>query len=441
MKLPHRRKFLHLVAGAAALPAMSRIALAETYPSRPVRIIVGYPPGGATDAMARLIAQQLSERLGQPFVVDNRPGAGSNIATEAVVTSQPDGYTLLLTFSANAINATFYDKLNFNFIRDIAPIASIARSPFVMEVHPSVPAKTVPEFIAYAKINPGKIRMASNGNGTTGHVAGELFKSMAGVDMVHVPYRGPEPALTDLLAGKVQVRFGIPVKSIEYIKTGKLPVLAVTTAARLEILPDIPAMREFVPGYEASAFFGIGAPRNTPAAIVDKLNKEINAGLVDPKLKAKLTELVGHGACGLTRRIRQAHRWRDREVGQGDQVCGRQGGLIADRARHSVTSDLRMAAITWTFGNSTDVRWMAAFGGDPDIEPTSPHGRVRPWLCKNSYGQDPQQTYCRAASRGTSDSTHGTLCGRCPQKWGASLCTSENNFRASTGARGGIHHS
>ena len=298
MKLP-RRTFLHLAVGAAALPAASRIARAQTYPARPVRIIVGYPPGGATDAMARLIAQQLSERLGQQFIVDNRPGAGSNIATEEVVSSQPDGYTLLLIFSANAINATFYDKLNFNFIRDIAPVASIARSPFVMEVHPSVPAKNIPEFIAYAKINPGTIRMASNGSGTTGHVAGELFKLMAGVDMVHVPYRGPEPALTDLLAGKVQVRFGIPLESIEYIKTGKLPVLAVTTAARSEILPDIPTMGEFVPGYEASAFFGIGAPRNTPAAIVDKLNKEINAGLVDPKLKAKLTEIGGSVLPGL----------------------------------------------------------------------------------------------------------------------------------------------
>ena len=292
MKLPHRRQFLHLAAGAAALPAMSCIALAETYPSRPVRIIVGYPPGGATDAMARLIAQQLSERLGQPFLVDNRPGAGSNIATEAVATSPPDGYTLLLVFSANAINATFYDKLNFNFIRDIAPVASIARSPFVMEVHPSVPAKNIPEFIAYAKINPGTIRMASNGSGTTGHVAGELFKSMAGVDMVHVPYRGPEPALTDLLAGKVQVNSAY-LESIEYIKTGKLPVLAVTTAARSEILPDFSTMGEFVPGYEASAFFGIGAPRNTPAAIVDKLNKEINAILADPKMNARLADFGG----------------------------------------------------------------------------------------------------------------------------------------------------
>jgi tripartite-type tricarboxylate transporter receptor subunit TctC len=247
MKLP-RRQFLHLAAGAAALPAVSRIARAQAYPSRPVRIIVGYPPGGATDAMARLIAQQLSERLGQQFFVDNRPGPGGNIGTEEVVRSQPDGYTLLLIFSANAINATFYDKLSFNFIRDIAPVAGIARSPFVMEVHSSVPAKTVPEFIAYAKANPGKLRMASNGNGTTTHVAGELFKLMTGVDMVHVPYRGPEPALTDLLVGKVQVRFGILLESNEYIRAGKLPVLAVTTAACSEVLPDIPTVGEFVPG-------------------------------------------------------------------------------------------------------------------------------------------------------------------------------------------------
>ena len=292
MKLP-RRKFLHLAAGAAALPAVSRIARAQSYPSRTVQTIVGYPPGGATDAIARLIAQQLSERLGQQFMVDNRPGPGSNIGTEAVVRSQSDGYTLLLIFSANAINATFYDKLSFNFIRDIAPVASIARSPFVMEVHPSVPAKTVPEFIAYAKANPGTIRMASNGNGTTAHVAGELFKLMTGVEMVHVPYRGPEPALTDLLAGKVQVRFGIPLESIEYIRAGKLPVLAVTTAARSEVLPDIPTVGAFVPGYEASAFFGLGAPKGTPVEIVDKLSREINAALSDPRIRARLAEVGG----------------------------------------------------------------------------------------------------------------------------------------------------
>ena len=297
MKFP-RRQFLRLAAGAAALPAMPRVAKAQAYPSRPVRIIVGYPPGGATDAMARLVAHQLPERLGQQFIVDNRPGPGGNIGTEAVVRSQPGGYTLLLIFSANAINATFYDKLSFNFIRDIAPIASIARSPFVMEVHPSVPAKTVPEFVAYAKANPGKIRMASNGNGTTAHVAGELFKLMTGVDMVHVPYRGPEPALTDLLAGKVQVRFGIPSESIEYIKAGKLPVLAVTTAVRSGVLPDTPTVGEFVPGYEASAFFGIGASKSTPAEIVDKLNREINEALSDPRIGARLAEVGGTVVAG-----------------------------------------------------------------------------------------------------------------------------------------------
>ena len=238
--------------------------------------------------MAGLIAQQLSERFRQQFIIDNRPGAGSNIATEEVVRSQPDGYMLLLVFSANAINATFYDKLNFNFIRDIAPIANVARSPFVMEVHPSVPAKTVAEFIAYAKANPDKIKMASNGNGTSAHVAGELFKLMTGVEMVHVPYRGPDPALTDLVAGKVQVRFGIPLESIEYIKTGKLPVLAVTTAARSELLPDIPTVGETVTGYQASAFFGLGAPKETPVEIIQMLNQNINAALVDPKIKARL---------------------------------------------------------------------------------------------------------------------------------------------------------
>jgi len=290
MKLP-RRQFLHLAATAAALPFAPRVARAQAYPTRPVRIVVGYPPGGATDAMARLIAQQLSERLGQQFIVDNRPGPGGNIGTEAVVRSQPDGYTLLLIFSGNAINATFYDKLDFNFIRDIRLVASIARSPFVMEVHPSVPVKTVPEFIAYAKANPGKVRMASNGNGTTAHVTGELFKLMTGVDMVHVPYRGPEPALADLLAGKAQVRFGIPLESMEYIKTGKLSVLAVTTAARSEMLPNIPTVGEFVPGYEASAFFGIGAPKNAPTETIQILNKVINQVLADPKMKARIADM------------------------------------------------------------------------------------------------------------------------------------------------------
>ena len=289
MKLP-RRKFLHLAAGAAALPAASRFALAQAYPARPVRLIIGYPPGSGPDINARLIGQWLSERLGQPFVIDNRPGAGSNIGTEAVVRAPADGYTLLIAASANASNATLYDKLDFNFIRDIAPVASFTRAPFVMEVHPSVPAKTVPEFIAYAKGNPGRINMASSGNGTVPHLSGELFKMMTGVDMVHVPYRGGTAALVDLLRGQVQVRFGVLTESIQYIKDGKLRALAVTTASRSEVLPDIPTVGEFLPGYDASAWTGVGAPRNTPAEIIEKLNREINAGLADPKLKARFTD-------------------------------------------------------------------------------------------------------------------------------------------------------
>ena len=290
MKLPHRRRFLHLAAGAAALPAASRFAWAQAYPARPVRLIIGYPPGSGPDINARLIGQWLSERLGQPFVIDNRPGAGSNIGTEAVVRAPADGYTLLIAASANASNATLYDKLDFNFIRDIAPVASFTRAPFVMEVHPSVPAKTVPEFIAYAKGNPGRINMASSGNGTVPHLAGELFKMMTGVDMVHVPYRGGTAALVDLLRGQVQVRFGSLTESIQYIKDGKLRALAVTTASRSEVLPDIPTAGEFLPGYDASAWTGVGAPRNTPAEIIEKLNREINAGLADPKLKARFTD-------------------------------------------------------------------------------------------------------------------------------------------------------
>ncbi len=260
MKLP-RRTFLHLAAGAAALPAMSRIARAQTYPARPVRIIVPFAAGGAFDILARLIGQWLSERLGQQFVIDNRPGAGGNIAAEAVVRAPPDGYTLLLVGVPNAINATLYEKLSFNFIRDIAPVASISRAPLVMAVHPSVPAKTVPEFISYAKANPGKTNMASPGIGSTPHVAGELFKMMAGVDLVHVPYRGSGAALPDLLGGQVQVSFPGMVSSIEYIRTGKLRALAVTTATRSEALPDVPTVGEFVPGYEASGWYGMGAPR------------------------------------------------------------------------------------------------------------------------------------------------------------------------------------
>ena len=289
MKLP-RRRFLHLAAGAAALPAASRFAWAQAYPARPVRLIIGYPPGSGPDINARLIGQWLSERLGQPFVIDNRPGAGSNIGTEAVVRAPADGYTLLIAASANASNATLYDKLDFNFIRDIAPVASFTRAPFVMEVHPSVPTKTVPEFIAYAKGNPGRINMASSGNGTVPHLAGELFKMMTGVDMVHVPYRGGTAALVDLLRGQVQVRFGSLTELIQYIKDGKLRALAVTTASRSEVLPDVPTAGEFLPGYDASAWTGVGAPRNTPAEIIEKLNREINAGLADPKLKARFTD-------------------------------------------------------------------------------------------------------------------------------------------------------
>jgi tripartite-type tricarboxylate transporter receptor subunit TctC len=281
---------LHLAAGAAALPVMSRAAGAQAYPSRPVRLIVGFAPAGGTDITARLIGQWLSERLGQQFVIENRPGAASNIGTEVVVNALPDGYTLLLATFVNAVNATLYDKLNFNFIRDIAPVASIDRQPFAIEVHPSVPVKTVPEFIAYAKANPGRINMASAGPGSGNHVAGELFKMMTGVNLVHVPYRGAGPALVDLLGGQVQVMFASMSSSIEYVRAGKLRALAVTIATRSPVLPDLPTVAEFVPGYEFSFWTGVGAPRNTPAEIVDKLNTEINAALADPKMKARLAE-------------------------------------------------------------------------------------------------------------------------------------------------------
>jgi tripartite-type tricarboxylate transporter receptor subunit TctC len=292
MKLP-RRQLLHLATGAAALPAVSPIARAQAYPSRPVRIIVGFAPGSASDIVARLVGQWLSERLGQPFVVENRPGAASNIGTEIGVRAPPDGYTLLMALSVNAINAAVYEKLPFNFIRDTAPVASIASIPFVMEVHPSFPAKTVPEFIAYAKANPGKISMASTGIGTPGHVAGELFKMMAGVEMVHVPYRGSPPALTDLLSGQVQAMFDATPSSLPHIRAGKLRPLAVTTAKRQEILPDVPAVDEFLPGYEARGWYGIVVPKATPREIVEKLNKEINAALADPNMKKRLTDLGG----------------------------------------------------------------------------------------------------------------------------------------------------
>ena len=293
MKLPHRRQFFHLAAGAAALPTASRIARAQAYPTRPVRIVVPFTPGGASDITARLMGQWLSERLGQQFVIDNRPGGGTNIGTEAVVRAPADGYTLLLVGAASAINATLYDKLNFNFIRDIAPVAGITRAPEVMVVHPSVPAKTVPEFIAYAKANPGKLTMASGGIGAATHLAGELFKVMTSVDIVHVPYRGLATSLTDLLGGQVQVAFASTVSSIEYVKTGRLRALAVTAATRSDALPDVPTVDEFVPGYEASIWFGIGAPKKTPTEILDKLNSEINAAVADPNMKARLADLGG----------------------------------------------------------------------------------------------------------------------------------------------------
>ena len=292
MKLP-RRHLLYLAAGAAALPIIARGGWAQTYPSRPVRIIVGFAPATGADILARLMGQWLSERLGQQFVIENRPGAGTNIATEAVVRSPPDGYTLLAVSPANAINATLYEKLNFNFIRDIAPVASMMRTPGVMLVNPSVPAKSVPEFITYAKANPGKISFASAGNGSGSHMAGELFKMMTGLDMVHVPYRGGGPALTDLLGGQVQLMFPGTTASIAYIRAGTLRPLAVTTVARSELLPALPAVADFVPGYESSLIDGVGIPRNTPSGIVDRLNDEINAGLADPKLKARLADLGG----------------------------------------------------------------------------------------------------------------------------------------------------
>jgi tripartite-type tricarboxylate transporter receptor subunit TctC len=292
MKFP-RRKFLHLVASAAALPAVARLASAQAYPTRPVRIVVGFAPGGGFDISARLIGQWLSERLGHPFVIENRPGANSNIGTEAVVRAPPDGYTLLLCGNPNAINATFYDKLTYNFIRDIAPVAGVLRGPYVLVVNPSVPAKSVPELIAYAKANPHKVNMASQGNGSPGHVAGELFQMMVRISLVHVPYRGMAPALTDLLGGQVQVAFSSLTAAIEYIKAGKLRALAVTTATRSDALPDIPTADEFVPGYEASTWYGVGAPKATPAEIVEKLNEEIKASLADPKLQARLADLGG----------------------------------------------------------------------------------------------------------------------------------------------------
>jgi tripartite-type tricarboxylate transporter receptor subunit TctC len=288
-----RRRLLRLAAGAAVFPLVSRIASAQTYPSRPVRWIVGFAAGGLNDILARLIGQFLSERLGQPFVIENRPGAGGNIATEAVANAPPDGYTLLLIGSSNTINPSLYDKLNFNFLRDIAPVAGIVRVPLVMAVPASFPAQSVPAFIAYAKANPGRINFASGGNGSSLHVAGELFKMMTGTDMVHVPYRGGGPALTDLIGGQVQVMFSNLPEAISYIKAGTLRALAVTTATRAPALPDVPTVGDSVPGYEASGFGGVGVPRGTPGEIVDKLNGEINAALADPRMNARLAELGG----------------------------------------------------------------------------------------------------------------------------------------------------
>jgi tripartite-type tricarboxylate transporter receptor subunit TctC len=297
MKLP-RRTFLHLAAGAAALPAMSRFAWTQAYPSRPVHIIAGFAAGGGVDITARLIGRWLSERLGQSFIIENRPGADGNIGTEVVVNAPPDGHTLLLATVPNAVNATLYQNLNFNFIRDIAPVAGVIRVPMVVLVHPSVPAKTIPELIAYTKANPGKINMASAGTGSAPHMAGELFNVMAGVNSVHVPYRGQGPALTDLLGGQVQILFATSPGTIDYIRTGKLRALAVTTASRADVLRDLPTVGDFVPGYEASQWYGVGAPGRTPAEVVDKLNKEINAAFVDTTMKARFADIGGEPLVG-----------------------------------------------------------------------------------------------------------------------------------------------
>ena len=293
MTLPHRRQFLRLAAGAAALPAVSRAARAEAYPARPVRYVVSSAAGGTQDTVARLVGQWLSQRLGQPFVIENRPGAGTNIATEMVARAEPDGYTLLSVAPANAINATLYDKLNFNFMRDVAPVAGIMREPYVMLVHPSVSANTVPEFIALARGSPGKLNMASAGRGTGTHVSGELFEMMAGIQLVHVPYRGGGPALADMLSGQMQVYFSNLAPAIAYIRGGNLRALAVSTATRWAALPDLPVIGDFVPGYESSAWLGLGAPGNTPVAIINKLNVAINDALADPEMRTRIADLGG----------------------------------------------------------------------------------------------------------------------------------------------------
>ena len=322
-----RRQVLQFMAGAAALPALSRSAFSQSYPTKPVRLVVQVGAGSAPDIIARVVGQWLSDRIGQPVVIDNRPGASGNIATEAVVRSAPDGYTLLFCMSANGINASLFDNLRFSFVRDTMPVALIGRIPLVMEVHPSLPAKTVPEFIAYAKANPGKINMASSGNATPLHVAGELFKQMTGVDLVHVAYRGEPVARPDLLSGQVQMMFGVVPSSLPYIRNGQMRALAVTTEKRLDVMPDVPAMAEFLPGYEASGWYGIAAPKDTPQDVVERLNKEINVGLTDAKVKdtsrrARLPGLSGH-----SRRDGGLRRGRNRQVGEGDPHRRHQAGV------------------------------------------------------------------------------------------------------------------
>jgi tripartite-type tricarboxylate transporter receptor subunit TctC len=365
MKLP-RRQFLHLTAGAAALPVALRVARAQAYPSRPVRIVVGLPPGGPSDILARLIGQWLSERLGQPFIVENRPGATGNIGTEAVIRAPADGHTLLLVVPANAVSVTLYYKLNFNFIRDTTPVAGISRGPLVMEVNPTVPAQTVPEFIAHAKANPGKINFASPGNGAVIHLCGELFKMMTGVNMVHVPYRGNAPALTDLLAGQVQMMFADTLSSIEHLRAGKLRALAVTTAMRSDVLPEIPTVSEFIPGFEATNWFGVAAPKNTPLEIIDKLNKEINLALAEPKIKARLADW-GAAALAVSPAdfgkliSEEAEKWG--KVIRAAKTRGMKSRPKIGKIFHNVCP--RMTGGNhrdYSFGESTDVRSTTAFG-------------------------------------------------------------------------------
>ena len=326
-----RREFLQLAVSAAALPTIPNLAWAEVYPSRPIRLIVTGAAGGTPDIVGRLIGQSLSERLGQPFVVENKPGGGTNIGTEVALKAAPDGYTLLLAISANDINASLYDDLHFNFISDTTPVATVCTLPLVMEINPAFPATTIPEFIAYAKANPGKINMASPGTGTVLHVAGELFKMMAGIDMVHVPYRGEALALTDLLAGRVQVLFGVMPASLGYIRSGKLRALGITTAKRQELLPDVPVISEFLPGYEASGWYGIVAPKGTPAEIVNTLSTEINAAVVDPAMRARFADIGGTVFTSSPADVRKIHRRRYGGMGQGRQVRRYQAGLSARR--------------------------------------------------------------------------------------------------------------